>query len=152
MTHVLGTVLALALVMAGQPSAKPNFSGEWKLNLAKSNFGAVPPPTSSTRKIAHAEPSLTINEESLGGMGDQSLTRKYVTDGTETTFSSNGAAIASAASWKNDVLEVVSRVEGIGLTFTDLMSLGPDGKTLTSQLHITSPQGDIDITLVFEKQ
>ena len=41
---------------------KPNFSGNWTINQAKSNFGAVPVPM-ITRKIVHAEPSLTIDEE-----------------------------------------------------------------------------------------
>jgi len=148
---VLSTILVLALVAAGQP-AKPNFSGEWKLNVTKSNFGAIPAPTAATRKITHAGPSLTIDETQQGGMGDQVLTRKYTTDGTETTFEANGAQIASSATWKENTIEVVSRIEGIGLSFTDVMSLGADGKTLTSQVHITSPQGDIDITMVFEKQ
>jgi hypothetical protein len=40
----------------------------------------------------------------------------------------------------------------IGATFTDKMSLSSDGRTLTSLVHITSPQGDIDITVVFDKQ
>ena len=62
MKHVIGSVLALALLAGVQPAGKPNFSGDWKLNLEKSNFGAVPPPTSITRKIVHAEPSLTIDE------------------------------------------------------------------------------------------
>lgn len=152
MTHVLGTVLALALVIAGQPVAKPNFSGEWKMNVAKSTFGAVPPPTSVTRKITHAEPALTIVETQEGGIGDPTVTRKYVTDGSESSFTSQGTDVKSAAKWAGNVLEVASTVEGIGLSFLDKMSLSPDGKTLTSQVQITSPQGNVELTIVFEKQ
>jgi len=39
---------------------KPNFSGDWKMNAAKSNFGAIPAPATYTRKVTHAEPSITI--------------------------------------------------------------------------------------------
>jgi hypothetical protein len=150
--NLLATLLAVAAVAAGQPAAKPNFSGEWKMNAAKSNFGALPPPSVMNRTITHTEPALTIVEEQQSAMGDQKTTRKYVTDGSEITFDVQGMAVASSATWKDNVLLVVSRVDGAGLTFTDRMTLAPDGKSLTSAVHITSAQGDMDITVVFDKQ
>lgn len=152
MTHVLGTVLALALVVASQPAAKPNFSGEWKFNVAKSNFGALPPPTAMSRTITHAEPAMTIVESQEGGMGDPTVTRKYVNNGPEGSFTSQGAEVATAAKWVGNVLEVTSRVDSIGLSIVDKMSLSPDGKTLTSEVQVSSAQGNVEITIVFDKQ
>jgi hypothetical protein len=145
-------VLALALGVGGQSAVKPNFSGEWNINLAKSDFGVLPPPASIVRTITHAEPALTIVEVQRSDLGDQNTTRKYVTDGTETSFNANGADVKSSASWTEDTLVVVSRVDAIGVTFNDKMSLSADGKTLTSRVHITSPQGEVDLTIVFERQ
>jgi hypothetical protein len=150
--NLLATILALALVAGGQAATKPNFSGDWTMNPTKSDFGALPPPTSVLRKITHAEPALTIVEEQKSSMGDQNVTRKYVTDGTETTFDTMGTVVSSSASWTEGTLVVVSRVDAIGITFNDKMSLSADGKTLTSQVHVTSPQGDIDLTIVFDKK
>jgi hypothetical protein len=150
--QLLGTVLALALAVAAQPASKPNFSGEWKLNLEKSQFGALPPPTAMTRKITHAEPSLTIDETQTSPLGDQSTTRSYKTDGSAMTFMVQGASVSGSAKWAGNVLEVLSNVEAIGMSFTDKMSLSPDGKTLTSSVQVTTPQGNMDITVVFEKQ
>jgi hypothetical protein len=150
--NVLGTILALTLVVGAQATTKPNFSGEWKMNPTKSDFGQVPPPSFITRTITHAEPSLTIIEQQRSDLGDQSTTRKYVTDGTETTFSVNGADVKSAASWTERTLVVVSTVDTIGLSFNDKMSLSADGKTLTSVVRITSAQGDLDLTVVFDRQ
>jgi hypothetical protein len=84
-------------MLAGVVAAadKPNFSGDWKMNAAKSDFGPLPPPTSLTRKITHAEPSLSIVEEQQSAMGDQNTTRSYTTDGKETTFLVNGAEVKS---------------------------------------------------------
>ena len=152
MMYVLGALLSLTLAATDQSTAKPNFSGEWKMNTAKSDFGALPPPESMTRSITHAEPSLTIVEAQKSAMGDQNATRKYVTDGSETTFEASGATVATSAKWAENTLVVVSKVEAIGLTFNDVMSLSPDGKTLTSKVRIGSPQGDVDVTIVFEKQ
>ena len=152
MINVLGTILAFVIVAAAQPAVKPNFSGEWKINVAKSNFGPLPPPSVMNRSITHTEPALTIIEEQQSTMGDQKTTRKYVTDGSEMTFEVQGAVVASAASWKDSALVFVSRVDAAGITFTDSMTLSADGKALTSVVHITSAQGDADITIVFDKQ
>jgi hypothetical protein len=150
--HVIGSVLALALLVGAQPGDKPNFSGEWKLNLEKSNFGALPPPTSMTRKIAHTEPSLTIDEVQVSPLGEQTTTRSYKTDGSAMTFVVQGTNVNGSAKWVKNVLEVSSNVETIGMSFTDRMSLSPDGKTLTSAVQVTTAQGNMDMTVVFEKQ
>jgi hypothetical protein len=149
---ILGTILVAALAVTGQPAAKPDFSGEWKMNAAKSNFGAIAAPEFITRSITHAEPSLTIVEEQRPAMGDEKVTRQYVTDGSPTTFQSGGATVKTSAVWKEKTLQVNSSVDEIGLTFVDHMSLSDDGKTLTSAVTISSPQGDVDLTLVFERQ
>ena len=85
-------------------------------------------------------------------MGDQSATRKYVTDGTPTTFEAQGTTIPTSAKWVDDSLVIVSDVEAIGLSFNDKMTVSPDGKTLTSVVHVSSPQGDIDVTIVFDRE
>jgi hypothetical protein len=143
--------LLVALLTSGQPAAKPNFTGEWKMNAAKSNFGAFPPPTSLTRSIKHDEPTLVIVENQVSALGDQSATRKYVTDGTPTTFEAQGATVPTSAKWMDASLVVVSTVEAMGLSFNDQMTLSPDGKTLTSVVRISSPQGDVEMTVVFER-
>jgi hypothetical protein len=38
------------------------------------------------------------------------------------------------------------------IKYIDRMLLSPDGKTLTSVVKLTSPQGDIDMKVLFEKQ
>jgi hypothetical protein len=152
MNNIVGTILALALVAGGQSAVKPNFSGEWKVNLAKSDFGPLPPPSAMSRTITHDEPALTIVEAQRSDMGDQNTTRKYVTDGTETSFTANGAVVKGSAVWSENTLVVVSKVDAIGATFNDIMSLSADGKALTSKVHITSPQGEVDLTVVFDRQ
>jgi hypothetical protein len=145
-------VSGLGLSPAEQAAAKPNFSGEWKMNVEESNFGPLPPPTVFNRSIAHVEPALTIVEEQQSAMGDQKTTRKYVTNGSEISFDVQGMVVSSSATWKDSAIICESRVDAAGLSFTDRMTLSPDGKTLTSAVHITSAQGDADITVVFEKQ
>ena len=148
------SALLLVAALAGTAAAaeKPNFSGEWKMNAAKTNFGPLPPPTSIVRKVTHAEPSLSIVEEQQGDLGTQNTTRKYTTDGKETSFEANGAEVKGSAVWDGSVIVVNSSVDAVGLKFIDRMTLSEDGRTLTSVVHIASPQGELDITIVFDKQ
>ena len=141
-------------VLAGVPAAadKPNFSGDWKMNVAQSNFGALPGPSSIVRKITHAEPSLVIVEQQEGGLGDQTTTRKYTTDGQDMSFESGGAVVKGNAVWEGDALILTSTVDAMSVKFTDRMTLTGDRRTLVSAVHISSPQGDLDIMIVFDRQ
>lgn len=141
-------------VLAGPMAAadKPNFSGDWKMNAAKSNFGPIPGPTSIVRKVTHAEPSLAIVEEQQSDLGAQVTTRKYTTDGKDMSFESGGAVVRGTAVWERNTLILTSIVDAISATFTDRMSLSEDGRTLTSAVHIASAQGDLDLVVVFDKQ
>ena len=155
MNRVLGVVFALGVTVGAgfvHAQSKPNFSGDWKMNLVKSDFGAAPAPDSMTRKIVHAEPALTIDEEQATPIGPQRTTRKYVTDGTESTFQASGADVRTSAKWDGNVLVAVTTVDVVGLVYDDRMTLSADGKTLTSVVKLTTPQGPIDVTVVFEKQ
>lgn len=148
------SALLLVAALAGTAAAaeKPNFSGDWKMNAAKTNFGPLPPPTSIVRKVTHAEPSLVIVEEQQGDLGTQNTTRKYTTDGKDTSFEANGAEVKGSAVWDGNVIVVTSSVDAVGLKFIDRMTLSEDGRTLTSVVHVASPQGELDITIVFDKQ
>jgi hypothetical protein len=149
------SVLVAALVCICLGADKPNFSGDWKLNVSKSTMGPVPPPTSYIRKVTHAEPSITIEDTQTGSpLGDQHDTRTYTTDGKEITYQANGADVKSTAIWDGDALQIDSKasVQGTDIVFKDKLALGDDGKTLSDTVHITTPQGDLDLVLVFEKQ
>jgi hypothetical protein len=147
------TLVALALSAHGVPAqSKPNFSGSWKMNAARSNFGPVPAPALIERKITHTEPSLIIVETQDAGTGAETLTRTYSTDGKGSTFMSQGTEVKGTAVWEGTELVVTTQVEVIMIKYIDRMLLSPDGKTLTSVVKLTSPQGDIDMKVLFEKQ
>jgi hypothetical protein len=150
----------LALIIAALASIalaadKPNFSGDWKMNAAKSNFGPVPAPATYTRKVTHAEPSITVEDTQTGtALGDQHDTRTYTTDGKEISYQANGADIKSAATWDGNALLINSKasVQGMDILIKDTITLADDGKTMTDAVHIGTGQGDLDLTVVFEKQ
>ncbi len=155
MKRFSASVLAAAIALAASPAAaqqKPNFSGDWKINQVKSNFGDVPAPDTFTRKIVHAEPSITIDEEQGSPIGVQQTQRKMTTDGKESTFNASGADVKATAKWDGNSLVVVSNVPAISIAYNDRMTLSADGKTLTSVVRLDTPQGSVDLTVVFDKQ
>lgn len=141
-------LLIVASVCLG--ASKPNFSGEWQLNLSKSNYGTMPAPTSLLRKITHADPSLEIVDDQNGGRRTGVSTRKYMA-GQPTHFEINGAAVEGSAAWDGAALIVTTKVESVGLLFKDKMSLSADGRQLTSDVQIDSNQGTSQVKLVFDR-
>jgi hypothetical protein len=148
-------ILALSLVaLVGVVTAadKPNFSGEWKMDPAKSNFGQLPPPTSFIRKIQHKDPSLIIIEEQSANGMQSTTTRSVTTDGKPATLQLNGMAASCSAVWDGSDVIASTAMDAAGLKFTDRMSLSADGKVLTSKVQIATPQGDAELTIVFNRQ
>ena len=148
---LLAITLTLAAASTGAQQ-KPNFSGSWKMNQVKSDFGPAPAPDTFTRKIVHAEPSISIDEVQGTPLGEQATSRKMTTDGKEGTFEVSGAQVKATAKWDDNALVVVSSVPQIGITYNDRMTLSPDGKVLTSTVNLNTPDGAIDVKVVFEKQ
>jgi hypothetical protein len=153
MKALLRALFVVAVVgHAASAAEKPDFTGNWTMNAAKSSFGGLPPPSSMSRSISHVEPLLNIVEEQVSDLGTQSTTRKYTTDGKEMSFESQGAHVTSSATWNGSDLIVVSNVAEAGLQFTDQMTLSDDGRTLTSAVRITSTQGTVDLKVVFDRK
>jgi hypothetical protein len=134
---------------------KPNFSGDWSLDVDKSNFGPMPGPATMTRKVDHSDPAMKVTEATTGGpQGDQTLTMNYSTDGKETTNELMGAPVKATASWDGSALmiKMAANFGGTDITITDKWTLSADGKVLTDLRHLVIPQGEFDITYVMAKK
>ena len=133
---------------------QPNFSGNWTLNVSKSDFGVLGGPDKRTDVITHKEAALTDEVSAEGAQGKQQYTIKYTTDGKEVTNQINGREVKSTLKWDGPTLVITST-----LTFNDnpvdvraTWALSADGKTLTISAHYASAMGETDQKLVLEKQ
>ncbi len=145
------TAAAIAsFLLAAQAQPAANFTGVWKLNLSKSDYGPVPQPEAMTRTVNHNDPSLQISTYQKGAMGEATTELKYTTDGK---MAENKGSKGSAK-WDGDklVIDSVRDMQGTEIKFHEIWSLSPDGKVLTINNHLIAPQGEFDITLVFDKQ
>jgi hypothetical protein len=145
---------AAAMIHTG--SGSPNLSGTWKLNIAKSSFGQLPPPASQVDTIDDSEPSVKVAEDQKGGMmGDLNVTSAFDTTGKETKAAGMGGAdVTSTAHWDGAALVVDSKTafQGNDVKIKDTYTLSGDGKTLTEVTHVESGMGNFDTTSVFDKQ
>jgi hypothetical protein len=149
------TICALVGFAAGmgQAHAKPNFTGDWKLNSDKSNFGPMPAPTSMSMKIDHTDPKMKVATSQSGAQGDMNFELNYLTDGTETTNTVGPMEAKSVAKWEGEALVIDTKLNagGSDITMKSKWTLSEDGKLLTNAAHLTTPQGEMDLTQVFEK-
>ena len=155
----MGVILVLSAATQDKQNtpapAKPNYSGIWKLNLAKSDYGPVPAPESQVYTIEHKEPSIKIIVDQKGGArGDIKFTLDLTTDGKEVAAIPESLGSKSAAKWDGDVLVVKSNIQyqGSPLTIESKYTLSKDGKTLNIAAHIVGDFGEVDTNAVFDKQ
>jgi hypothetical protein len=155
LNKVVYRTLALVVVVGaiGQISAKPNFTGEWKMNPGRSSFAPLPAPDSLVRKVSQHDSHLKIQTTQFGQQREIVTDLLYTTDGQECKNTIRGQEFTGTAQWQGDSLVIESKrqVQGMDLTQTENWTLSADGRTLTIANHVQTPQGAFDITLVLEK-
>jgi hypothetical protein len=161
---VISSILALAAcslpfgigreIRQEKVPARPDFSGTWKLNIEKSNFGPIPAPKSRVDKIQHKDPSLQFTSTRVTEEGEETVTLTLTTDGKENTNSVRGTEVKSTGKWEGAALVIDSKanIGGNELSIKDKFTLSEDGKTLTVARHYAGPEGEADATTVLERQ
>ena len=151
-------LLVLGVSSAWAQGAKPNFSGTWQLDPAKSEFGPMPPPTSMVTTIEHKDPKVVIKSAQKSDQGDVVNERTITTDGkpniNKLKTQMGDQDVTSTTNWSGNqlVTEFKMEINGTGLEFRDTYSLSPDGKMLTVTRDIKSEQGPLAMKMVFNKQ
>jgi len=140
--------------MLASAAEKPNFTGSWKLNVSKSDFGPVPPPEKLEQTIKHEDPKLNINTLNVGQQGEIKSETTYNTDGKESINKQAGVETKSVAVWDGDklVIKYKREIQGMEIAFVDTWTLGAEGKSYTIVRDLSTPQGDFKLTIVMDKQ
>lgn len=148
-------IFALLAVAVLPALAKPNFTGDWKLNTSKSAFGEMPGPDSMSIKVTHDDPKLSTATKQSGQMGEFEMKASYTTDGKECSNEGfQGMTTKSVVKWDGDalVIETKGQFGDNEFTISQRWTLAEDGKTLTMTQTFKSAMGDGQQKLVFEKQ
>ncbi len=142
---------SLAVALAAAP---PNFSGDWKMNAAKSDFGPGPAPIRASSKIEHQDPRLKLIGTEVREEGERTFEMNISTDGAQTTNQIGPLTLTTKAKWEGATLLVDSKAstDNGELVIKDQWSLSEDGKTLTVVRSISGPRGDFTVKVVQDKQ
>ena len=151
-THTALCIAASFIFLTAAVAAdKPNLSGTWKMNPAKSDAGSGEI-KSRVDKIEHQEPQLKITTTQDDENGENTVTRDYVTDGRQMTQTVLGGERKSSAHWDGNVLVVETKVTDGDYTIRDRWMLADDHKSIRIDREFSGAQGSRTQHIVLEKQ
>jgi hypothetical protein len=145
----MSVLLVFLMLVQGAVSAKPDFSGQWVINAAESDFGIIPPPQCRGLTLTHREPELVLEETRPDGI-TCGVRVRYTTDGALVTYTADGTARRARLTWAGSQLVIV-RMSDDDVEMRIEASVSPDGKKLTRAFHVESPQGATDWTYVYDR-
>lgn len=147
---IVGLLLCSAAAVAAD---KPDFSGNWKLNTEKSDFGPMPKPEKADYVISHKEPELNVKSTAVTQMGEVVNEVKISTDGKEFTNNMRGQEIKGTAKWEGQVLIVTQRLDmqGTEIKVVQRWAMAEDGKSITQEVTISTPQGELKQKAILDK-
>lgn len=142
-------LLLVAVQAAASAGSKPDFSGQWVLNSSESDFGLIPQPQCRGLKLSHREPEL-LSEET-GPRGEPcGLSIRYTTDGLPVTYTAENVRRQARLTWNGTAL-VIDRTSDDGVQMRIESMLSTDGKKLTREFSVDSPQGSTTWTYVYNR-
>jgi hypothetical protein len=147
---VVAALLAGTVALAADT---PNFTGTWTMDVAKSDFGGRPAPDKMERKIKQTGDLIEMSTTVAGQMGETTRETKYAVDGKEYINKAQFGDVKSVLSWEGKVLVVNSKLEfqGAEIKITDKWALSADGKAMTVDSTIETPQGLMNQKVVLNK-
>ena len=154
---VLAALLASPFLAVAQ--SKPDFSGRWRVDTARSTF-AVPP--ALTEVIEHREPTLsidtTVDTNQPVGLALASLLGPRLhlttTGAAETNSMPEGLSLASQSHWQGERLVTDWKLSGLqngAMTGSWTRYLSDGGKAMTVELVAALGERRVETKLVFAK-
>ncbi len=158
---ILGIVENIGATNATQ--AKPNMSGNWMLDISRSNFGRLASSQFSnakmTLKLSYREPELKITRQASMNGQSRNHNLVYFTDGRGETNPNllTNEQMGSKTKWEGAKLTSRSSSsmsfngQSVHLEAIEKRELSSDGKTLTITNTFSSPRGVDVVKLVFKR-
>lgn len=158
---ILTIVLAVgAMAQGGKAAPRPDLNGIWRLNVAESDFGQVPPPLKQSEEITQAGEEMAIAVSIERPETKQNYTLRLQVGGGETGMERLFPAgtpfriLSVKGEWKGAALVVTERVEfqGTAGTLEARYQLAAGGKKLKKTTHVAMPEGTLDTTTVYDRE
>jgi len=150
---VLALAAAVVLPFTARAQSKPDFSGTWTMDAAKSD----PAPQGrgggggGTQTVKQTATELSVTTE--GRQGPQTMV--YKLDGSTSTNKVMGRGgeqeVKSTAKWDGAslVIETTRDIQGMSITSKEVRKM--DGATMVVETSTSTPQGDMKRRVVYNK-
>ena len=147
---LVALVVAITCAWHAQAQSRPNVTGTWNMNLAKSKF-AEGGPQKITIKFEQKDASLQEWFTIGGEQRERTLEFTYKMDGSQNAAQVDGRDVKTMAKWEGDSLLIVITDPSGGI-FSRKFTMADGGKSMTIAVRQTGPNGDKDDTVFLEKQ
>src|SRR5215475_4558697 len=124
---LFSTIFFSAVALLAQDH--PNFTGTWKLDVAKSEMGGAGP-TKLVVEVDHKDPVLKYIARGITDGQQFEETESFTTDG-KATRDSHGVNVK--ASWDGATLVAVGTADDGSMVYLSRLTLSSDGKTITRE-------------------
>jgi hypothetical protein len=144
---MLAVMTAVVLPFAARAQTKTDFSGTWTLDAARSDAPMGRGGAGGGRGPAGPLVIKQTATEIVIGPAT------YKLDGSESINEGRGGAAKSKAKWDGAklVIETSRDIQGMSITTKEVRSLSADGKDMTVETAVSTPQGDVNHKQVYTK-
>ena len=103
-------LLLIPLFLTILPAAdRPDFTGTWKMDSDRSDFGQIPKPAHFVRKVEHEDPKVHVVTTFTTPNGEAVTDVRYTTDGKENLNTVRGGEWTSTMVWDGTSLDLTSK-------------------------------------------
>jgi len=133
--------------------AKPDFSGVWKFNRARSSL-QIPPPDSTTFVINHKEPRFHLERTHIFSGNSDFFTIDLLTDGNSVELTHAGARIRARLYWDDEALVFYSELIRDDVRGTNVVwyRLTEEGQTFIAFERLSFEGHNHENNWVFDRQ
>jgi hypothetical protein len=139
--------------VASVAADKPDFSGRWRLNVEKSDFGLMPKPERVDYVLTQKDSELIVKSTAMTNSGEVSNSVRVTTDGKEFTNELHGQSIKGTAKWDGATLVVTQKasMQGTEIVVVQRWTLSADRKSITQEVSISTPQGELQQKAILDR-
>ena len=143
--------MLLALAAFGVAADKPDFSGVWKLNVSKSDFGSAEKPVSMTVVSKNEGTQMHSTQSAETAQGPQTTEFTWYLDGKRHATDKPVPGY-SITKWDDNALVTQRQSSDGAYKVTIRMTLSADGKVATEEIDTKNPGGTNKEKLIWERQ
>jgi hypothetical protein len=145
---LLAVMTAVVLPFAARAQMKADFSGTWTLDAARSD---APMGRGGAGGGGRGPAGPLVIKQTAAEIVIGPAT--YKLDGSPSVNEGRGGQVTSTAKWDGAklVIETTRDIQGMTITTKEVRSLSADGKDMTVETAISTPQGDQNRKQVYTK-